>query len=145
MLMWSERKIAFKCTNRMPISPSKRAQPKPSKSTDKKKKPETASKKRKTTKGGSTPDTGDVVGRGAPIDVGLPMRPQNASTDWFTASATQHAVANEPFHVMNYINRGIVYPNVPIYDNPKVFGGGSRKTKSVAVVAPKGRSKKPAK
>lgn len=121
----------------MPTS-AKRPQKKPSKPAEKK-------KTKKTTKGGATPDTGDVVGRGAPIDVGTPMRAQNASSDWFTASATQQAVASEPFHVMNYINRGVVYPNVPVYDNPKVFGGGNRKKKPVAVVAPKARSKKPAK
>jgi hypothetical protein len=120
-------------------------------------------------RGGSAPEAVDVVGRGAPVNVGLPVRPQNASTDWFTAAPSQQAMAAEPFHVMNYINRGVVFPNVPIYDNPKVFGGGQgmRRPKSKGkskdikdkkggctscgknqkkpAVAPARRSKKPAK
>ena len=74
--------------------------------------------------GGAAAPPMDVVGRGAPVNVGLPVLPQHASSDWFSASPAQHAMAAEPMHTMQYIDRGVVFPNVPIYDNPKVFGGG---------------------
>lgn len=73
--------------------------------------------------GGATPPPIDVVGRGAPINVGMPTMPDVAARDWFAAAPTQHAMAAEPMHTMNFIDRGVVFPNVPVYDNPKVFGG----------------------
>ena len=73
--------------------------------------------------GASDPVAADVAGRGAPVDVGTPALPMQAATDSFAASAHQQLVAAQPFHSMGYIDKGVVYPNVPVYNNPRVFGG----------------------
>ena len=94
-------------------------------------------------KRGGAPTNTPVVGRAEIPSVGFPGFPEaNDRFDLSMVPQNQHLLAAQPFHTMNAIERGVVYPNMPKSVNPIAFGGGSRGRKRTNNTSTKSKTAK---